>query len=199
MKRIALVCIGFCLLWLAGCATLPSAIKPVNQEMTWAQRQAELAAFTHFRLEGAIAITRRNKAFQANVIWQAQGQKHFSLSLFGPMGAGRTTIVGKPEQVTMTNADGKFLMAATAEDLLQSQLGWYLPVSNVFYWVRGIPVPGMTADKTFDTFHHLTELKQDGWTIQYERYTSTAGKDLPSKLKLSHGDIRVKWVIGEWK
>ena len=82
---------------------------------------------------------------------------------------------------------------------MQQVLGWQLPVTNLYFWVRGLPAPNSSASTTFDPYHHLIELEQQGWQIQYERYTAIQGIDLPSKLRLKRGQLQVKIVISSWK
>ncbi len=131
------------------------------------------------------------------MVWQQQ-KRDYQVSLFGPFGVGRTTLNGTPTALTLLAA-GKEYKAQTPERLMQQVLGWQLPVTNLYFWVRGLPAPNSPASTTFDAYHHLIELKQQGWQIQYERYTAIQGIDLPSKLRLKSGQLQVKLVISSWK
>ena len=48
----------------------------------------------------------------------------------------------------LQTSDGKRYNAASPEQLLAEQWGFHLPVSNMKYWVRGLPVPGIPATTT---------------------------------------------------
>lgn len=176
---------------------MPAKKGPLNQRMSWQARQHQLHPIQHWTINGAMGINMPNYAQAASMVWQQQA-RDYQVSLFGPFGVGRTTLTGTPTAVTLL-ASGKQYKAKTPEKLMQEVLGWQLPVTNLYFWVRGLPAPNSPATTTFDAFHHLTELKQQGWKILYLRYTAIKGVDLPSKLVLQHGQLQVKFVIAKWQ
>jgi outer membrane lipoprotein LolB len=50
----------------------------------------------------------------------------------------------------------------------------------------------------FDAYHHLLTLSQQGWTIQYQRYSNVQGVDVPTKILLKNGELRAVIVISTW-
>ena len=82
---------------------------------------------------------------------------------------------------------------------LVKETGWNLPVSDLAYWIRGLPAPGSEAVKHFDQFHHLIELDQKGWRIQYLRYSNVNQIDLPTKIFMNYPRMSVKIVINSWQ
>ncbi len=152
-------------------------------------------------LSGVIAIRdiANKNNISANINWQQASNHHYSIRLFGPLGAGALKLTGQPGQVKLTSSDGKTYTAATPELLLAEQAHWNLPLSHLYYWIRGIPVPSLPAKTHFDASHHLSELQQDGWRIQFLRYTSTQHIDVPSKIFLFNSSLNVKIIINEWK
>ena len=64
---------------------------------------------------------------------------------------------------------------------------------------RGLPVPTAPAQKQFDQYHHLTQLIQQGWTIQYLNYISVNHIDVPNKLFLNNPELNVKIIITQWQ
>lgn len=183
---------------LTHCATLPAPQAPRNENVAWDARSKTLTSVQTWNLQGLMAVRTHQDAFSATLKWQQQ-QQNYSILLLGPMGTNAVQLSGViagPAQ--LVTADGKKYSANSAEDLLTKQLGWHLPVSNLFYWVRGLPVPNVAASKQFDRYNHLTQLEQQGWRIQYLRYSAANHVDLPTKIFLDNPSINVKIVISQW-
>ena len=181
---------------LESCSTLPpQTAKP--EALSFTVRQQKLAQIQEWKLQGAIAIRTPQDSGSATLSWQQNAQA-FSLSLFGPLGSNAVHIEGRPGFVSMQTSQGKTVQAATAEQLLYSQLGWHLPVSHLYYWVRGLPVPGIQAVMHFDAFHRLTELTQENWQLTYKQYSLYGSTELPTKIILVYPQLNIKLVIYEW-
>jgi outer membrane lipoprotein LolB len=183
---------------LASCATVPAPETPKNEALTWNKRTLTLADITSWDIKASIAIRTSKEAESATLHWQQNKQK-YTIYLFGPLGSNSYTLNGTPNKVELINPQGKKFYADSAESLLAQQTGWRLPVSHLKYWVRGLPVPGITATKHFDNYHHMSELAQDGWRIQFLRYTSMHDVDLPSKIFLNNSQLSVKIIISQWR
>lgn len=186
----------FGMLILAGCATV-SSTQPAaeNKSVGWEDRTTALSNIKNWDLHGLIAVHARNDAFSANWHWQQLANHDYTIEMFGPMGSNSLQITGTPSHVTLETSDGKKASASSPETLLQQQVGWQLPVSNLYYWIRGLPVPNVSAQKHFDAYHHLTTLVQQDWTVQYLRYTAVNHVDLPSKMVLTNPAINIKLII----
>ena len=197
--QLKVVLLFLSLLVLTSCATTPSNEQsPQNIPITWENRVNTLSSIANWDLQGLIAIRTQNDAFTANWQWQQQNNHHYSISLFGPLGANAVQLTGAPDQVLLETSDGKKITSTSPESLLEQQLGWRLPVSNLYYWVRGLPVPNVSAQKQFDAYHHLTTLVQQNWTVQYLQYISVNHIDLPRKIALSNPNMHVKIVVNRW-
>ncbi len=184
---------------LAGCMSpKPASTAAENKTITWSQRKQDLQQITRWQANGAIAIRDQQQAQSASVKWQQQSQSTFAIRLFGPLGVGNTIIIGKPGNVTLTTPENKTYTATSSEALLQQQTGWQLPISNLYYWVRGLPAPGSKPQMKLDPYNHLRTLQQSGWNILYQRYTAVKGKDLPSKITMTNGPITAKLIINRW-
>ncbi len=184
-------------LLLSACATVKPPKPPSNEALPWPQRETQLSAISHWTLKGKMGVRLPHHSGSADVVWQQTGQD-YTLNLFGPLGLGRVVIEGDPYGVTLKRSSKDIHRAKTPEALLKEQVGWDVPVSNLYYWVRGLPVPQVPAKTQFDYANHLTQLEQAGWTIHYQRYTDVKGIDLPNKLLLSKKSIRIKIIIRQW-
>ena len=198
--RILIILLLF--LGLIGCATtpVPTATPEAPQPLTWENRAGVLSHLTAWDVNAAIAV--RNNAKQgadsANMQWQQNGQ-NYSILLFGPLGSNSVHLTGRPGNVQLEAANGKKFSAKSPEMLLTEQTGYHVPVSNLYYWIRGIPVPNVPAQKHFDNTNHLVELNQAGWLVQFLSYTSVNQVELPNKIFLSNPEMTVKIVIHKWK
>lgn len=181
------------------CVTLTPSSKVVDDEsVTWEQREQRLQQINHWTNRGAISVRTPDTSGSASINWQ-QTANHYNIRIFGPLGAGQIRLDGDPEQVTLTTAKGKQFSAPIAEELLAEQTGWYLPISNLHYWIRGLPAPGIASETQFDSSQRLQMLSQQGWNIQYLNYRTVNGIDLPRRINMSNGIIHVKFVINQWR
>jgi outer membrane lipoprotein LolB len=201
MRTIRFLIICFLTLWLSSCATVsnqPTA--PTTPTQTWGSRVDTLSGVQDWDMNALIAIRNSQKKtdLTANMQWQ-QHQKNYTILLFGPLGTGSAKLTGAPGNVTLQTADGKTFNAPTPETLLAQQTNWDLPVSNLYYWIRGLPVPSLPAKKQFDAENRLIDLQQQGWRIQFLNYTSTHQVDLPRKIFIYNTETNVKIIINEWK
>ena len=170
--------------------------EPEMQKVSWQVRKQQLSTVQQWDIKGLIGIRTEADNVSANIQWK-QYRNNYTLLIFGPLGIGRTFIEGSANQVTLKKAD-LTLVAKSPEHLLMQQLGWYLPISNMHYWVRGLPVPNLKATKTFDSYNHLSQLKQDGWEVSFKNYETVKNQDLPHKIELHHPDLKIRMVIKQW-
>ncbi|MDX1653968.1 MAG: lipoprotein insertase outer membrane protein LolB [Candidatus Competibacteraceae bacterium] len=180
-------------LLLAGC-TLPT--RPLA-EGPWESRRMALAALEDWRLDGRIGVIQGEEGWHGSLQWVQQGG-HYRIDLIGPLGQGRAQIRGDPDGVLLQTAEG----SASAEDpgrLVEQALGVDIPVVGLRYWVRGLPAPGQVDDLQGDKQGRLTRLEQDGWVIEYPRYQSVDGLELPASIRARRDDVQVKLAVGQWQ
>jgi len=82
---------------------------------------------------------------------------------------------------------------------VHSQLGWQLPVSNLLWWVRGLPSPDSRSRVALDANGRLASLQQDGWDVQYLGYSEQDQYSLPTRIKLAGHDLQITLVIKDWQ
>ena len=81
---------------------------------------------------------------------------------------------------------------------MREQLGYELPVSQLSYWIKGIPAPGSRAQPIFNEEHHLVSLEQDGWVVQYLAYTRYDIESLPTRIRIEKAPLRLDFVRLDW-
>ncbi len=200
MKRL----LGFCLL-LAGCAgapPTPPVPEPVaSPEMTWQSRQLQLSALHNWQLSGRVMVANDDEAWQLDVIWQ-QHDDNYEIQIAGPFGLGKVRLQGSADGVFLYDGDGRAYYAQEPDSLLLEHTGIFMPVTSLYYWIRGLPDPATAGVQIpqLDAWGRLVYLRQDGWSIEMKRYARVGSLQLPDKLFIRNDKgIEVRMVVEEWK
>lgn len=186
---------------------VPNERVPLNQAMTWEERQAQLQKVKTWQLQGVMAY--RTLATDTNGIpanagnvsftWNQRANSDYDMHFYGAFGLGHTALRGNPKMVYLTLPNGSSYFAMNPEQLLKSHANLNLPVSSLHYWIRGLPEPMAASWMRFDRYKHLAELKQEDWVVTFSEYTAVNGQDLPGILVLTHPNYYVKIVIRNWQ
>lgn len=193
-KTLALV--SFCLL--TACAPpKPAEELPVNKVIPIEKRKAETATVSSWEINGALAAKSKSKGWSATLNWVQTGSSTSQIRLIGPLGGGTVIITKKGSTITFQDGNKKST-STNGEELLKKETGISLPVNNLYYWVRGLPAPGGGESEVHDKYNHLVKLRQHGYTIDFTKYTSVNGKDLPSMIRLEGNGVMIKVIIKSW-
>jgi outer membrane lipoprotein LolB len=150
-------------------------------------------------VKGRLGIQTSKGADSATFIWQ-QDRDNYTLQIVAPLGAGSARITGQPGKVVLqTTNPPKIQTAASAEGLLMKSLGWALPISNLFYWIQGLPTPNINAKVKYNADTTINQIVQQGWTINYLEYVHLRKINLPIRMVITHARLRVKIFINMWK
>lgn len=169
-----------------------------NKKAAALDKNSTNSRISSWAISGAMAARSKGKGWSASVSWQQQGQGSYQIRLSGPLGSG-TVLISRGGGVVTLRDGPKTVTSSNAESLLKQQTGVSLPVSKLFYWVRGIPAPGSIQGKSYDQSGHLLVLKQGGYLIQYQQYTSVGKSILPSNIKLQGNGVFIKLIIKSWR
>lgn len=185
---------------LAGCAGLgpqESVQGPGNAE-DWKTHKARISEIDGWQISGKIGIQAPQDSGSGTLFW-LQRQGYFDIRLSGPLGRGATRLTGRPDAVALEVAGQGRFEADSPEALVENQLGWQLPVSNLLWWVRGLPAPDSRSRIALDAKGRLASLEQDGWDVQYLSYIEEDGYTLPSRIKLAGRDLKITLVVKDWQ
>jgi outer membrane lipoprotein LolB len=182
-----------------GCAPAPQRPSPDSVQAAWEQRRARLSELSEWRVVGRMALQNGDEAYHGHVDWR-QDREGYRIRLNAPLGQGSVELQGKPGEVTLRSGDGDPIRAVDPNSLLREATGWRLPVAGLRWWVLGVPHPegARPVEARLDDSGRLELLRQDGWGIEYRRYTELDGLELPDKVFLSRGDLRVRLVMERW-
>lgn len=161
------------------------------------QHIASIADINQFEIKGRMGVIVIDKGFSGRIHWQHQ-QSNDQVEVFSPLGNKVASIDKSPDRVTLTESDGKVFEAQDVERLTETTLGWRLPLDGLSFWALGKPASSQVENAVWDEFGRLLSLKQDGWDIQYSKYSDSAGYSLPKLIKLRNEKIRLKLLVEEW-
>lgn len=184
-------------LTLSACSTLSPPLKPANHYLTWQQRQHQLQNISSWKTSGILGISYNAQNSIAHFSWQ-QMPLSYEITLSSALDIGSIKITGNKKEVTLWKSSTDKITAATPEELMQAELGWGLPLENLKYWARGLPVPHSKYNAKFDRYNHIVSLSQNGWQIKYLAYGAVKNIDLPTKILLTTQGLRIKVVIKIW-
>lgn len=169
---------------LSACSLQPQVVAPTAD----AQAATDL---WHWQVQGKLAVSRGQNSDSANLTWQQQGA-NYSIRVFGPLGQGAAQLEGEPFYVRLTSSNGEVFEAASPENLAFLNRDWQLPLSNLVYWVRGLPAPGQV------TWLAENQIEQEGWQVQWRRLTQVDDYVLPSLLVVKKDGVSLRLALNKW-
>lgn len=189
----------------SGCAQQPQQVQPpfnkenpYNKE-NWAKHQSQVLDIKNWQASGKLGVKVPNDGGSASMRWE-QLSSDYQIDLNGPLGMGKMTIIGKPDAVTFTQGGKPPQNAKTPEELIRKNTGWNIPVTQLAYWIRGLPAPkAKVTHYAFNAEGGLSELEQAGWKIIYGDYLQAQeGIALPGRITAEFKEVRLILVIREW-
>jgi outer membrane lipoprotein LolB len=181
------------LLLISGCARQP--LSPVEN---FERYQRRLAAIEDWDLRGKMNLRVPGESDTVRVSWDNQGDS-YAIRLSGTLGMGATWIRGDRTNVRLEQSGEEPIVAATPEELVFAQLGREIPISELRYWVRGLPAPFPRPEiMEFTPTGVLSRLEQSGWSLSYSDYRAVGPWNLPGKILASRDDLRLTLLVSEW-
>lgn len=160
--------------------------------------QERIAALTHWRLEGRISVQTATEGFQANLFWEHEKQQD-RVRVSGPFSQGAYSIVLQDDLIFIRDSNGHTKSSRNAPLLLRQELGVAVPLSSLRYWVLGVSEPSATpADARYAESGQLWQLRQNGWSLDFQNFVQVRDFLLPQKLAAQGRDIKLKLFIDDW-
>lgn len=183
---------GAGLLLLSACAT----VVPLPRGQGAAAEQ--LAALSHWRLDGRIAVQSPSDAFQAGLSWEHEGRQD-RVQVSGPLSQGAYSIVLQDDLILIRDNKGNVRSSRNGAALLRDELGVAVPLAGLRYWVLGLGDPSTTpAERFYDQEGRLRQLSQNGWKLDYLAYTPVGDLVLPQKISARSRDLKLKLFVDDW-
>ncbi|WP_293765721.1 lipoprotein insertase outer membrane protein LolB [uncultured Aquitalea sp.] len=181
MSRHSLVAGLLSLALLSGCAT-ETVFRPTPSPTAVADKP--------FAVSGRLSVNADGKGHVANFEWTHQPAAD-QLSVNSPLGNTVARLERTDAGVTL-QADGKTWQAGDVEQLTEQVLGWRLPMSNLAWWIRGLPAPGAE-------FSHAADgsLLQQGWQIRFVSDADAVG-EYPKRVEMQRDKLTIRLVPQVW-
>ena len=171
---------------------------PAEENSDWARQRDQLQDLDSWELRGRVNVRYDNESHTPRINWLQQNVD-YRIRLWGTFNAGNTLIVGRPGYVTLEN-DGEIVDASSPEELILRQMGYELPVSQLNYWIKGLPSPESEAQLSFNELNQLTTIEQADWTINLSDMRQYGQISLPRRVELTRprNDIRLRFIGLNW-
>lgn len=201
MPGIKQLLLAVSVLLLSACVT---SMPMQQQQQIWQQHSVTIGKLQQWDVRGRIALQMDNEAWQLNLRWQhLPGQQQIDLS--GPFGMGAVRMLIDTDGAQLRDTSKTEYRADNAQELLWQTTGWLLPLDNLSWWLRGLPVPDKQMQMTLDGQGRLGSLTQDGWQLTVLEYEEQWGMLLPHLIELrningdTHGKaMHLRLVISQW-
>ena len=165
---------------------------------SWDTRRHTLTALETWDLKGRIAVRTHDESGSGSLHWM-QRRDGYKLRVIAPFSGGVYELTGADGAVSLRTPDNSLLLAGDPESLIYQTAGWRLPVSELVFWIRGLPAPSLQVERLLlDAENRVSELSQGGWSIRYKKYTGFDGVSMPSRLDLENGQLRLRFSVREW-
>jgi outer membrane lipoprotein LolB len=150
---------------------------------------------SNWAVSGKIGITTPTQSVAGFIQWKQQG-KDFDIYVSGPFTVGSTRIQGNIANISLTQG-GKTVEGINPQKLIYDELGWFFPIENLPFWLKGQAAPYSPANRETDESEQLTQIRQDKWQVDFLRYNDYY--DLPERIRISQGQWKFLIVIKHWE
>ena len=171
---------------------------PAEENSDWTRQRDQLQELESWELRGRVNVRYDNESHTPRINWLQQNVE-YHIRLWGTFNAGNTLIVGRPGYVSLEN-DGETVDASSPEELILRQMGYELPISQLNYWIKGLPSPDSGFQLSFNELNQLTTIEQADWTINLSDMRQYGQVSLPRRVELTRprNDIRLRFIGLNW-
>jgi outer membrane lipoprotein LolB len=182
-------------LFLISCVGAPRMDAPVISE--WDARRQLLESLSEWEFTGSINVRDANEAQSSRIRWQQQDER-YRINLWGTFNVGATEINGRPGEVRIEQQGEDAIVTESPEEMLYQQIGYELPVTELNYWIKGIPAPGASTALKFADNLQLLSFEQKGWRIDYLGYTNFGRETLPNRIRIQKAPLQLDLIRLTW-
>ncbi len=189
MLRVKLKWLATCFvgLMLSACSSIPT-----EQEVLYSKSSREqIYNIAQWSFEGRLGLTGKNDSWQANINWEHEPNKE-EIKLSGPLGQGATVIQLTGNLVSINRGDGKVQSSTQPEAFINQQLGMFVPIRSLRYWIVGLPEPTAAFIET------ATGFVQSGWLVEFKQMQRVNDDYMPRKISVSNEQVKLKLMIDQW-
>jgi outer membrane lipoprotein LolB len=169
------------------------SLVPVGPDAHYSRpAMVHLYELDHWSFEGRLALTGQKDSWSANISWVHSPDVE-KLKMSGPLGQGAVIISLKSNEVTIDRGSGDVQSSTRTDEFINQQLGMFVPVHSLRYWVVGLPEPTSKYQDTNAGFN------QSGWLSEYlQMQAVNEGQLMPRKMTVMNGKVKLKLFIDQW-
>lgn len=186
--KIELLALVGCLIFLlSACSAVP-----VQPDVHYSRAaMLHLYELEHWSFEGRLALTGQNDSWSANISWEHSPEAE-KIKLSGPLGQGAVVISLAGNVVTIDRGGDDVQSSTQPEEFINQQLGMFVPVRSLRYWVVGLPEPSRSYKDTDVGFN------QSGWLNEYKQMQPVDDGSMPHKMTVMNSQVKLKLIIDRW-
>lgn len=182
----------FICLCLAGALTAGCTVTPRTVAVP-----ADLRELDRWQARGRLGVSGPENGGSGSFDWQQRGDRS-EVQIRGPVGMGSVRLQLRGDALTLETSGGQTLEEEAAWDELETRLGAPVPAGSLRYWMLGLAAPGEHRWHE-ENSEGVVTLEQDGWRIDYQRYSTEFGPRIPVRMRATNGDARVRIVVDRWQ
>ena len=168
------------------------SVAPIQQEIKYSEiKNQHLYNLLQWHLLGRIAMTNEVDSWSAKIDWLHETDKDV-LNLSGPLGQGAVRIVLHSDSIMIDQGDGQVGFSKNVDEYVKQQLGFFVPLSALRFWVVGLNAPDMPFVSFEDGF------LQFSWNIQYHNFIQVGNDWMPRKISIKNNSAKLKLVVDQW-
>ncbi len=139
----------------------------------------------NFSISGRFIVRHAAKDYFGNFSWaHVPGQDRLSMYSTWGITIAQIRVENKVSQLTV---EGKTYYGEDLDKLLESHLGFSLPLVYLHYWIQGSPLPGVKVEQKFNQgFQQLL------WQVKYLQWQEN---NRPQIIELSQSNLKIKLLI----
>lgn len=191
MKRL----IPLLALLLSACASQPAREPVKDVRAAWEQHRASVSTLRDWRAVGRIAVTLPNDGGRLDLDWR-ESPDDSEITLVAPFGQGAVRLAENGDGVVLNRPDAPPLRGRNPDLVLARATGWEVPVARLRRWMVGLP--DIDESYELDQWGRLSSVRHDGWQVRYLAYRQVEQRELPQRIALDKGDLKVRVAIESW-
>ena len=173
-------------------------------KIAFEQRQQKLSKIKEWSIEGSFSVTFPKPKTDIMDTEMARFQwrqntipQQYIINILASFDIAKRTITSDTSGITLKKNDTPSPHTyASPEELTQAALGFTLPVSNLYYWIRGVVSPlSKNYRSTVDAYQHLIHIQQGDWSVSFSHFIITKQGDLPTRLEIQNPKKHLKLII----
>lgn len=172
-----------------------------NNVIVTSEHFQRLKTLTSWNIAGKLGVISPEQRNSVYINWQQTG-RDTDIRMTNILGVQLARVTDNKTGATL-ESDGKLVSDDTAEGLIFRATSWYLPVSQLKSWIKGLP-SDLDNVEIYDSGLIKTIQANcntcDEWVISYDNYKKVRDIWLPHKIRLSNDtqNTRLIFTISKW-